>query len=166
MSKVDYLYDTALGYIESNAKITRKWRNPAYIIIEQPGIGKSLMFLVYILLQRLQVAKPVALYTCDPWYFLLDENGVTIHTEYDSRFPAPALMGSSKTVIIHATSPCKDHWHQWAKEYGARRFVMDGWKTKELAALSKGMLFTDKRVLQISSSRQQNRALHPGTLLG
>ncbi|KAG0706803.1 hypothetical protein DFH29DRAFT_119441 [Suillus ampliporus] len=114
------------------------------------------MFLVYVLLQRLQAAKPVALYTCDPWYFLFDKNGVTTHAEdnyrpinaFDDiwalsdadagtkpRFPASSFKRSLHTLTIHATSPCKDRWYSWGGRSRTNRFVMDVWKTKELAAL-------------------------------
>ncbi|OJA15344.1 hypothetical protein AZE42_07554 [Rhizopogon vesiculosus] len=124
-------------------------------ILGQPGIGKSL-FLVYLLLARMQDALPVAIETSPLGYYLINNHGVSFHSTYDRDplnledkvvwglsdsnidliIPSMAFTRSPNVRVIQAASPREDRWYDWTKTVGRQQLFMDVWEQEELALLT------------------------------
>lgn len=113
------------------------------------------MFLLYVLLTRMQEKLPVALHTSPYGYYLVNDEGVSFHENSqleplnqheriwclsDSRettkVPTDDFILAAQAQIIQAASPHKDRWHAWKKETRAKLYVMDIWDDGELALLA------------------------------
>ena len=121
----------------------------------KPNQGKS-CFLFYILLRRLSERRPTAL-ELDDIFVLFDDSGVKVRDSGPAGHFALergvwALTDSSATRtqpcvafyrsglknaawVVQATSPAREHWHQWQKELEAGHFVMDSFAWDELRGL-------------------------------
>ncbi|KAH7886431.1 hypothetical protein F5I97DRAFT_1928284 [Phlebopus sp. FC_14] len=128
------------------------YRKGAYVV-GQPGIGKT-YFLIYLLVERLREHKAVAfqLSSC-PFYVLFTEN-VTVHSIQHSKplrhsdvwglsdsnslimTPAPAFLDLPNVRVVQATSPNRNRWKEWSKQYGAGRYVMKVWSIDEIEDLA------------------------------
>ncbi|RDB29134.1 hypothetical protein Hypma_016026 [Hypsizygus marmoreus] len=125
-----------------------------FIITGQPGIGKT-VFLIYLLIERLQRKQPTALQTGNAEFLLFDKDGVRQfsttarnHQEIppdawalsacidpiDAYKPCEAFL-ESKAFVVHATSPRSSNWKHWKKQSSARIYVMDVWPKGEMEAL-------------------------------
>jgi hypothetical protein len=117
-------------------------------------LGKSL-FLIYLLVMRMQNALPVAIHADSEGYFLLDKNGVTFHGVCDSEplktheviwcltdshadvlAPAQGFLRNTNTRIVQAASARRTRIHGWMKQHGGRRYIMDAWDEGEIATLA------------------------------
>ncbi|OAX30750.1 hypothetical protein K503DRAFT_860957 [Rhizopogon vinicolor AM-OR11-026] len=127
-------------------------------VLGQPGIRKSL-FLVYLLLTRMQGALPVTIEVTPHGYYFINNNGVSFHGNSDGVpleqqdkavwclsdsnehliIPSQAFIHSPNIWIIQAASPrkeSKDRWHDWTKMAGHQQLFMDVWEEEELALLT------------------------------
>ncbi|KAF8522428.1 hypothetical protein BU17DRAFT_44645 [Hysterangium stoloniferum] len=125
-------------------------RRSAFLVTGQPGIGKTL-FLLYLLVRRLQNQDPVALQIDANEFILFSEDGVSRHSggaysADDIPKGAWALSDSSDELqlgpcgafqstrvhVIHTSSPSSRRWKDWVKRLTARRYIMDIWSLEEL----------------------------------
>jgi hypothetical protein len=111
------------------------------------------MFLLYLLVRRLQERKPVAFQINSNTFAIFDEHGVSLHTSsLDSAFLIPedawALSNSGegdgspcsafiqrRPHIVHASSPASNCWEGWVTRLSARKYVMDVWSLDEFRTL-------------------------------
>jgi len=111
------------------------------------------MFLLYLLVRRLQERKPVALQMNPTTFAIFDEHGVSLHTSsLDSAFLIPkdawALSDSGEgdsspcpafkqrhPHIVHAIFPASNRWGGWVNRLSARKYVMDVWSLDESRTL-------------------------------
>ena len=132
------------------------WRRSATLVTGQSGIGKTL-FLLYVLVRRLQEKNTVALQINSNEFALFDERGVNLHSSESGRVPKGAWALSDSigehhglcsaferpsVHIIHTSSPASSRWKGWVKRLSADRYVMDVWSLKELRTLLYVLLST------------------------
>lgn len=111
------------------------------------------MFLLYLLVRRLQERKPVALQMNSTTFAIFDEHGVSLHTSsLDSALlipedawalsdsgerdcsPCPAFK-QRRPHIVHASFPASNCWEGWVARLSARKYVMGVWSLDEFRML-------------------------------
>ena len=109
------------------------------------------MFLLYLLVRRLQERQPVALEITSNTLAHFDKHGVSLHSSFnlDSAYVVPqdawALSDSSEgdspcpafrmqPHMIHTSEPALHRW-KWATKFSAFKYVMDVWPLDELRIL-------------------------------
>ncbi|KAI0742038.1 hypothetical protein C8Q80DRAFT_1357212 [Daedaleopsis nitida] len=138
---------------EQVQKKTKAYKRCGAAVLGQPGIGKS-MFLLYLLLYRLERKLPTAVQFNTSHYVVFDGQGVRVNdvNDTDPRLKdCWALADSNASVIqpcqafgtfarfiIQATSPKLERWKQWIKYFqpGAFEFYMDLPSVMEIAAIA------------------------------
>lgn len=107
---------------------------------------------MYILIRRMQEAKPVAIQVDTNEIVLFNSWGPSVlstnsssssHVTIDvwaicdslsSIQPCDAFLGSPAS-IIQTTSPSPKHYKAWQKSVGAMPYIMDVWEEHEVGAL-------------------------------
>ncbi|KAH9074287.1 hypothetical protein EDB83DRAFT_2657196 [Lactarius deliciosus] len=141
----DFDYDTARSKGQNGVVVTG-----------QPGIGKT-FFLYYLLFRLLSEGTPVSLQLA-PYIFVFRDDGVYRHSQEPEpgciptgtwalsdagrldHTPCNAFLyaaGRHTAWVIQTTSPLETKWKQWAKQYTADMFVMNGFSAAEITALGK-----------------------------
>ncbi|KZV60804.1 hypothetical protein PENSPDRAFT_593654 [Peniophora sp. CONT] len=106
-----------------------------FVVTGQPGIGKT-MFLLYLLLYRLERREPTALELNSNFYYIFDEEGVTtIRDIFEGQTERLehcwALSDSNACVVqpcwdflstaqcvVQSTAPASARWRRWTKHKG------------------------------------------------
>ncbi|KAF8520015.1 hypothetical protein BU17DRAFT_47299 [Hysterangium stoloniferum] len=140
-------YDTILA---DTLKVGR--RRSAFLVTGQPGIGKTL-FLLYLLVRRLEEQEPVALQIDPNEFVLFKEGGVSRHSggtysanvipkgawtlsdSWGQQLEPCNAFQSPRAHVIHTSSPSSRRWKDWVKRLTARRYIMDIWSLEELRTL-------------------------------
>ncbi|KAJ7216600.1 hypothetical protein GGX14DRAFT_550392 [Mycena pura] len=142
---------------ESSAEMLPYW---ATVVTGHPGIGKT-MFLIYLLLYRLERRSPTAVQITRDRYYIFDEQGVTAFRldQFPSRLRGCwGLVDSNQSVIapcdpltslaqyvVLTTLPEPTRWKQWLKYSGGELIVSELPTTLEIAAIARELGF-DPRV--------------------
>ncbi|KIM47251.1 hypothetical protein M413DRAFT_23478 [Hebeloma cylindrosporum] len=145
-------YLLAYEAILQNIEETRKERGAAFLLTGSTGIGKT-MFLLYLLVRRLQERQPVALQIDADKFALFDERGISLHSASDSgsSFAIPGgawalsdagygdgspciAFKSGGTHLVHTSFPDSKRW-KWVKGLSALRYIMDVWSLDEIRTL-------------------------------
>ncbi|KAJ7229167.1 hypothetical protein GGX14DRAFT_617124 [Mycena pura] len=138
------------------AEMPRYW---AVVVTGHPGIGKT-MFLIYLLLYRLEHKKPTAVQVTRDRYYVFDEQGVTAFRldQFPSRLqgcwalvdsnqyviaPCAPLTSRAKYVVL-TTPPEPSRWKKWLKHGGGELMVSELPTTLEIAAIAKELGFDPK----------------------
>ncbi|RDX40177.1 hypothetical protein OH76DRAFT_1490510 [Lentinus brumalis] len=112
----------------------------AVIVTGHPGIGKT-VWLLYLLLHRLERKLPTAIHLFGDTFVIFDDNGATVRDAEDYvqmtndywalsdanitiRQPCLAFQGSEARIIL-ASSPRPDRWKEWKKYHSGRLLVSD-----------------------------------------
>ncbi|KAJ7223068.1 hypothetical protein GGX14DRAFT_540146 [Mycena pura] len=128
----------------------------AAVVTGHPGIGKT-MFLVYLLLCRLESKSPTAVQVDNDQYYIFDEQGVSIFRL--NQFPTRlrrcwALVDSNESVVspctpctrmaeyvVLTTLPEPSRWKTWLKYRGGEIIVSELPTTLEIAAIARELGF-------------------------
>ncbi|KAJ7229177.1 hypothetical protein GGX14DRAFT_344985, partial [Mycena pura] len=153
---------------ERFAKKPRYW---AVVVTGHPGIGKT-MFLIYLLLYRLEHKRPTAVQVTSDLYYIFDERGVTAFRldQYSSRLPGCwALVDSNQYVIVPCapltsrakyvvltTPPEPKRWKAWLKQGGGELMVSELPATLEIAAIAKELGLDPKVARRWAEKRGQS----------
>ncbi|KAH7885728.1 hypothetical protein F5I97DRAFT_1144127 [Phlebopus sp. FC_14] len=138
-------------------------------VIGQPGIGKT-AFLIYALVERLRARIPVAFQYYPDTYLLFTEDNVAAYTEDDigPLRPLPGVWAlsdsnqanflpfSAATMfpmvrVFQATSPATRRWKEWTKQSNIDLYIMDVWRSEELAGLAAILGLDIHRMVELAS---------------
>ncbi|KZV67984.1 hypothetical protein PENSPDRAFT_687664 [Peniophora sp. CONT] len=129
-----------------------------FVFTGHPGIGKT-MFLIYVLLRRLENRKPTAFQLSPSQYVIFDEQGAVVVTQ-NMQSDRTRLNGcwaladsnnvisepcqdflTSKARVIQTTSPNPERWASWKKHAGAVLIIMDLPSALDVAAVATAQNF-------------------------
>ncbi|RPD53459.1 hypothetical protein L226DRAFT_466652 [Lentinus tigrinus ALCF2SS1-7] len=126
---------------------------PSIVVTGQPGIGKT-VFLLYLLLYRLERKLPTAIHLYADIVVMFDHEGASISSASDSETsimkeywalsdsnedvlkPCPPFM-TSNARVIQASSPKPDRWKAWCKHRSGQVVVSDLPRPLEIGATVK-----------------------------